>query len=61
MRVEHIGSATLYLGDAFEIVPTLQANTIGLIVWGAGLFTSYAPADDPEEARMADLFSYAAD
>lgn len=32
MRMESIGNCTLYLGDALDIVPTLQAGSIDLVV-----------------------------
>jgi site-specific DNA-methyltransferase (adenine-specific) len=31
MRVEHIGNATLYLGDALEVMPTLAAESVTLL------------------------------
>jgi len=31
MRVEHIGDATLYLGDCLEILPTLEAESVDMI------------------------------
>ena len=68
---------TLLTGDCRDVLPTLASNSVHCVVTSppyavfrevrrvlrddAPLFTSWAPAEDPEERAMRDLFAEAAE
>lgn len=48
MRVEHIGNATLYLGDCLEILPTLSKVDAVITDPPYGIGFQYESYDDKE-------------